>query len=129
MTTCQAAKAWLQSGTSRISRKHLQHNVCLTLQVLKSAAQYLGYKALHERACLQVEVSMKLTSVFLVQGPQQYMLSMHSSGMDPRGMQSMYNSPAQAVPGHMHSHSHAYSNHHHGMMGQVSAALNFASWP
>ena len=57
----------------------------------------------------------------------QYMPGMHNMGVDPRGMQSMYNSALQSIPthAHMHPHSRSYGPDmgmgHHGMMNQVFA--------
>ncbi|CAL5220105.1 g2057 [Coccomyxa viridis] len=55
-------------------------------------------------------------------GTHQYMPSMHNPGMGHSGMQSMYNSAPQAIPGHMHPHSRSYpvdlGMSHHPMMDQ-----------
>lgn len=58
-------------------------------------------------------------------GSMQYMPGMHTMGVDPRGMQSMYNSAPQSIPthAHMHPHSRSYGADmgmgHHGMMNQA----------
>ena len=63
----------------------------------------------------------------IVQGTHQYMPSMHNPGMGHSGMQSMYNSAPQAIPGHMHPHSRSYpvdlGMSHHPMMDQVTHAF------
>ncbi len=65
-----------------------------------------------------------------VQGSMQYMPGMHTMGVDPRGMQSMYNSAPQSIPthAHMHPHSRSYGADmgmgHHGMMNQVCTTLH-----